>query len=218
MKSRIKKYDVFKAWMVKDACFSGRYECPMIGSNTEELPNALIPFDKAISSKKYDQWVHFYIHDVEFERIWNNPKQYLQILKRYKGVITPDFSLYRDMPLAMQIWNTYRNRVLGYWLEHNGVNIIPNISWGDERSYEFCFDGIRKKSIIAIGTYGSVKQIIDRHYLEKAIEELLKRIEPSYIVIYGSVYKELAEILNKENVPYLIFESNTFAYAKKVIA
>ncbi|MBQ9706102.1 MAG: DUF4417 domain-containing protein [Paludibacteraceae bacterium] len=24
----------------------------------------------------------------------------------------PDFSLYQDMPTAMQLWNTYRNRVL----------------------------------------------------------------------------------------------------------
>lgn len=218
MKKGIKNYDVFKAWMVKDAFYDGEYEFPLIGSNSVELPNAVIPFNKALSSNKYDRWVHFYIHDVEFERIWNNPKQYLQRLKKYKGVITPDFSLYRDMPLAMQIWNTYRNRVLAYWLENNGVNIIPNISWGDERSYEFCFDGIRKNSIIAIGTYGSVKRKTDRRYLENAVQELFKKIEPSYIVIYGSVYKELVEILNKENVPYLVFESNTFAYAKKVIA
>ena len=114
------------------------------------------------------------------------------------------------------IWNTYRNRVLGYWLESNGVNIIPNISWGDERSYEFCFDGIRKNSIIAIGTYGTAKKKLDRYYLEKAVKEALERIKPSYIVIYGSVYDKLKEILKDSNVPFKVFECNTFDYIKKV--
>lgn len=216
MRKKNKKYDTFKAWMVKDAFFVGKYEIPEIGSNSKELPDEVIPFDKALASNKYNQWVHFYLHDVEFERVWNNPKQYLHMLKRYKGVITPDFSMYRDMPLAMQIWNTYRNRVLGYWLESNGINIIPNISWGDERSYEFCFDGIRKNSIIAIGTYGTSKRKSDRYYLEKAVEEALKRIEPSYIVIYGSVYNKLSEILKESNIPFMVFECNTFDYKKKV--
>lgn len=218
MQKENKKNDTFKAWMVKDAFFVGKYEFPEIGSNSEELPNAVIPFNKALSSSEYDRWVHFYIHDVEFERIWNNPRQYLQLLKKYKGVITPDFSMYRDMPLAIQIWNTYRNRVLGYWLENNGINIIPNISWGDERSYEFCFDGIRKNSIIAIGTYGTAKKKSDRYYLEKAVKEALERIKPSYIVIYGSVYDKLKEILKESNVPFMVFECNTFDYIKKVTA
>ena len=130
------KYDVFKAWLVEGAQFNGKYEFPQIGGSGK-IPERVIPFDKAIGNKDYDQWVHFYIYDREFERIWNHPNKYLEILKRYEGVITPDFSLYRDMPLSMQIWNTYRNRAIGYWLEKNGVPIIPNFLWGDERTYEF---------------------------------------------------------------------------------
>ena len=71
--------------MVKDTFFAGKYEFPEIGSNSEELPDAVIPFNKALSSSEYNRWVHFYVHDVEFERIWNNPKQYLQMFKKYKG-------------------------------------------------------------------------------------------------------------------------------------
>jgi len=118
--------DVYKSGFVKDAYFSKNYEFPLIRRTTCK-PNKAIPFDKAAKSIKHDQWLHFYIHDKQFERVWNNRKQYLNLFKRFEGVITPDFSLYRVLPLAMQIWNTYRNRAIAYWLQNNGVNIVPNI-------------------------------------------------------------------------------------------
>lgn len=55
----------------------------------------------------------------------------------------PDFSLYREMPLAMQIWNTYWNRTIAYWLQSNGVDIVPNVRWGDERTYRLAFEGLQ---------------------------------------------------------------------------
>ena len=171
-----------------------------------------------MANKDYAQWVHFYIHDRDFERIWNHPNKYLEILKRYEGVITPDFSLYRDMPLSMQIWNTYRNRAIGYWMKKNGVPIIPNFSWGDERTYEFCFDGIEKHSIVAVGTHGTAKRKLDRYYLEQALDKLLERIEPRHIVIYGTVYDKLADVISSANVSYSQFDCNTFEYKKKVTA
>ena len=64
-------YDVFKAWLVEGAQFDGEYEFPIIG-DSGKIPERVIPFDKAVGNKDYDQWVHFYIHDREFERIWNH--------------------------------------------------------------------------------------------------------------------------------------------------
>ena len=59
---------------------------------------------------------HFFLHDYQFERVWNQPKKYINKLLHYKAVLTPDFSLFTDYPVAVQIWNTYRNRWLGaYW-------------------------------------------------------------------------------------------------------
>lgn len=113
--SKQPRLDVFKSNLVKGAYFSPTYEFPLI-KRTSYKPEKAIPFDKASASKNLEQWIHFYIHDRNFERVWNNPKQYLGIFKRFDGVITPDFSLYRELPLAMQIWNTYRNRALAFWL------------------------------------------------------------------------------------------------------
>ena len=96
--------DVFKSYLVANATYDGFLEIPTIEYGIYR-PKKLISFSKAISSHDYDCWVHFYEDDAAFERIWNNPTKYLPILKRFAGVISADFSLYRDMPLVMQYWN-----------------------------------------------------------------------------------------------------------------
>ena len=112
--------DVFHSYLVENADYEGNLEIPKIKTKVYR-PAKVITFSKCISSKEYDAWVLFYEDDAAFERIWNNPRRYLPILSKFKGVISPDFSLYRDMPLVMQLWNIYRNRAIGCWLQENGI-------------------------------------------------------------------------------------------------
>lgn len=177
--------DVFNAFLVSDAEYAGEYEFPILFP-TSQIPNRLIVFSKALRSKDFDQWVHFYSDDATFERLWRNPVKYLPILKEFNGVILPDFSLYRDMPFAMQIWNIYRSRAIGHWLQSNGVNIIVNIRYGDERTYQICCDGVPRNSVIAIGTHGTMKNRADRSILLDGLDIVVKRLQPSDIVIYGT--------------------------------
>ena len=147
--------DVFRAFLVKNATYSGEQEIPCLKKEIS-VPDNLVLFSKAISSKAFDGWVCFYEDDVNFERLWNNPQKYLPILKRFSGVISPDFSLYRDMPLVMQEWNIYRNRSIANWLQENGVPVIPNIRWDDERTYELCCCGIQHGGTISVGSHGCI--------------------------------------------------------------
>ena len=50
-------------------------------------------------------------------------------------LISPDCSLYRDAPLAVQITNVYRNRALGSYCQRKGVYVIPLIRWGNSLTY-----------------------------------------------------------------------------------
>ncbi len=162
-----KNYDVFHSFLAADANYDGYIELPCIRTS-KELPNWVITFSKAMAktNKDYDCWVVFYEYDKNFERLWNNPKQYLNKLKKFNGIISPDFSLYRNMPLVMQEWNTYRGRALAFWLQKNGIEIIPNVRWNDERTYNFCFNGIEKNSTVAVGTHGCIKRKDDREYFK----------------------------------------------------
>lgn len=204
--------DIFKTFLVENASFDGSLEIPIIKKEFS-IPNELIPFSKCISSKDHNCWIHFYEDDVMFERIWNNPEKYLNVLKRYNGVISPDFSLYRDFPLVMQQWNTYRNRAIGSWLQQNGIKVIPNLRFGDKRTYSFCCLGIEKGSVIAIGTHGTIKNKEDKAIFVEGLEFAISRIRPSAIIVYGSAPKDVFEKYSNDIKIYQ-FDSDFFKSRK----
>ena len=179
LKKSNNNYDVFKAFLVENADYDGKFELPVLRTSNF-IPDKIITFSDAMAKRTtdYEAWVHFYEHDIKFERLWNNPKAYINKLKKFKGIISPDFRLYRNMPLCMQIWNTYRSRALAVWLQNNGVEIIPNVRFNDERTYEFCFDGIEKNKTVAIGTHGCIKRRNDKEYFKAGLSELVKRLAP----------------------------------------
>jgi len=207
--------DVFNAFLVEFAIYAGFFEFPII-EPTYEIPNRLISFSKCIASKNYDAWVHFYEDDYLFERLWRNPQKYLDILKRYNGVILPDFSLYRDMPLIMQLWNIYRSRAIGCWLQRHGVKVIPNIRYGDKRTYKFCCDGISNKCVIAVGTHGTLKNKIDRKIFSEGLEVVVARLNPKAIIVYGSAPDSIFIKYKKQGIAIYHFESDFSASRKEV--
>lgn len=129
--------------------------------------------------------IHFFIDDYQFERLWNSTEKYVNMLKKAKYVLTPDFSLYRDMDLAIQLYNTYKSRWIGAYLQSEEVKIIPTISWSTKESYDFCFEGIEEGSVVAIATYGIAKDKEARKIFHQGYEEMKRRIKPSLILCYG---------------------------------
>ena len=138
-------------------------------------------------------------HDEAFIRIWRNPRKYLHILKKFRGVFSPDFSLYRNMPIVMQAWATYMSRSLALWWQENGIEVIPNIRFSTEDSYEIAFQGIEKKSTVAVGTHGCFKRRIDKEYFLMGFEKMVETIEPKRVIIYGAApHKYFGKYENKD--------------------
>lgn len=128
--------DGFSPELIERAMFDGVFEIPLIHRNDETIiPSGLIPYSRRNTAGYNDCFLMFYENDVCFRDIFVAPDKMLTLARQYKGVISPDCSLYWDMPLALQIYNTYRNRQFGCFLQENGVYVIPNVRWGDERSY-----------------------------------------------------------------------------------
>ena len=149
------------------------------------IPDDLIGFNYAKSSENKNCGIHFYVDDYQFERIWNYPEKYVDVLEQYECILTPDFSLYLDMPMPMKIWNIYRSRLIGQYFQKRGIKVIPTISWAEEETFKFCFKGIPKGSIVSISTIG-VKQ--DENALKiwrDGVDEMIKQIEPKAILVYG---------------------------------
>lgn len=96
--------------------------------------------------------LHFFIDDYQFIRLWDNPDAYLDKLKQYQAVCTPDFSLYTDFPLAVQQFNHFRKHWLGAYWQMHGIQVIPTICWSDTASFDWCFDGEPTNSCVAVSS------------------------------------------------------------------
>ena len=135
--------------------------------------------------------LHFFVDDYQFTRFWSDTDRYLPKLKRFRAVLTPDFSLYTDFPRAVQLYNHYRRHWLGaYWQEH-GVEVIPTIGWSDESSYEFCFDGEPRNSIVAVSSVGTQANETSKVLFLKGFEEMQRRLNPRLIILYGDAPMEI---------------------------
>lgn len=187
--------DGFHSELVAKAFFEGILEIPCIEKPKEIIvPSAIIPFSQIGRSKNKLEAVHFYEHDKRFSDILTCTKKLLPLLKEFSAVISPDCSVYRDMPLCLQIANTYMNRAVGRYLQSQGLYVIPNIRWSDERSYttvelpeKFAFLGVPKNSIVSIGTYGCIKSRENKHYFKDGLSAMLNELCPQVVLVYGAM-------------------------------
>lgn len=162
----------------------GFYQMPVL-EPCGFVPDDIIGFNYALTSKHKDCGIHFYIDDYQFERIWNQPQMYLEKLSEYECIFTPDFSLYTDMPIAMQIWNIYRSRLIGQMAQRLGMLVIPTVSWCREESFAFSFDGLPKRSTLSISTIGVKKEDYNFGLWKAGVDEMIRRLKPKTLLIYG---------------------------------
>lgn len=164
----------------------GKYEMPRVES-TGSIPPTLVAFNEAMSLRGdvSNIGVHCYIDDYQFERLWSRPERYVPILRRFQTVITPNYSLLESMPVAMQIWNVYRQRMLGNFWNRSGIRTIPSVNFSDSRSFDFCFDGVHGGTI-SVSNRGMVRNQNLKKIWIAGVEEACRRIKPLRILIYGS--------------------------------
>lgn len=156
---------------------------------TEDVsPDELQGFNYAKTTFDVDKTnigCHFFIDDYQFERIWNAPDKYVEVLKPYKCVIAPDFSLYMDMPDPMQRWNHYRTQAIAKYWQKQGITVVPLLSWAQPSSYRFCFKGIPKHSTVATSTVGVARDKDAQKVWHDGMREAMKRLEPLRLLLYG---------------------------------
>ena len=173
---------------------TGPFDFPMMDPVQVDVTNTeVIGFNYAIGCRHpEDKICHFYVDDYQFERVWNDPDRYIPVVSRFKAVMAPDFSMYTDFPKAVQIFNHYRKMwCSAYWQEH-GVSVIPTICWSTPDSFDWCFDGIPKHSLISISTVGGFgnHEDIKDDWLEGYLK-CLEVLEPSEILLFGKQYPEI---------------------------
>ena len=143
--------------------------------------------------------VHFFLDDYQFERLWNRPDKYIQLLLKFKYVLSPDFSMYTDYPKAMQMWKHYQKHWLGAYMELFGINVIPTIGWSDKDSFKWCFDGEPRNSIVAVSSIGTQKDKESKQLFLEGYNKMLEVLKPTKILFWGNIPNEI----DKSNVIHM---------------
>lgn len=124
------------AFLANNMTYSGLYNIPNVKSYTGEKPSRLIPYNIAHRERYHNCCIHFFIDDWNFECLWKGLYKFADILRPYKWVAAPDFSMYMDSAMtATNIKNVYENRFVTSYLQQEGVNMIPSISCGGPDSF-----------------------------------------------------------------------------------
>lgn len=160
------------------------WQMPMLEA-VDHIPDKLIGFNYAKTSAEKGAGIHFYVDDYQFERVWNYPEKYTEILAEYDCILTPDFSLYMDMPMPMKIWNVYRSRQIGAFYQQQGLTVIPTLSWAEPATFQFCFLGIPKGAVVSVSTVGVKENKAAMQIWTAGMDEAIRQIEPSAILEYG---------------------------------
>ena len=170
----------------------GKWGVPLI--KKQELPNDDIMLVACSDTRANDnesnkeKGVHFFVDDYRFSGIYDNPERSLERYSQYSFLLTPDFSTYADMDLWRQLESVAKNRWVGAYWQSKGKVVIPTISWGDARSFEFCFDGVEQGGIVAVGMIGCKHS---RTAFMRGYNEMLERLNPKMIIVFGTPFPDM---------------------------
>lgn len=170
----------------------GKWNIPLVRKNAVNSENLSLiacsdtrSHDSEANRKK---GVHFFVDDYRFSGIYNNPSRTLPKYSQYAFLLTPDFSTYADMNMWRQMESVAKNRWVGaYWQKH-GLTVVPTISWSTASSFEFCFDGVEKNAIVAIGMIGCKN---NRRGFMRGYDAMLERLNPETVICFGSPFPEM---------------------------
>ena len=170
----------------------GKWEIPLVKKQGLPIGDIMLVAcsdtranDNEVNRKK---GVHFFVDDYRFSGIYNNPKRSLNRYSQYSFLLTPDFSTYSDMGLWRQIENVAKNRWVGAYWQSKGLIVVPTISWGDARSYSFCFDGVEQNAVVAVGMIGCKGNKLS---FMRGYNAMLEKLSPSKIICFGTPFDEM---------------------------
>ena len=180
----------------------GKYDIPQLEPTYDYEIGEIkewIGFNYVLSDKEPEgKAVHFFLDDYQFQRLWNNPEKYIEKLKRYEVVLTPDFSPYGDMPMATQIFNHYRKHWVGALLQEYGVKVVPTIRASrDERSFEWYLDGEPKGGVVCISSMWTADEEAKKYFMRE-FNTMVETLKPEKIYVYGNEVEGL-----KGNIEYI---------------
>lgn len=178
------EYDVCKESLIYGAELDGKYRFPIL-EPCEIVPSKTVNFRKSlVLNKVKDLNINFFMSDYQFLSVWNNPDKYMEHFRCFHSICGFDFSIDTKSPLALQIYNKYRNHVLSHYFQKNGVRVIPKVNILPGCS-NWIYDGLPKNSLLCCGTKGRVKTLRARKEFKECFTEMESILHPHTVILVG---------------------------------
>lgn len=167
--------------------FTSTYQMPRVKPYNGEIPCYLVPhYRLKVAMTTSGVCPCFYTADRNFERAWGRPRAFAKTLMKFIYVLSPDFSVYLDMPRPLQVVNIFRNKSIAAWWQECGLNVIPSVSWTTAGHIEEDLDGWPKHSIIAINSTGLGIDRRAKHNWLEGYNATVSLLQPTAILRYGA--------------------------------
>lgn len=189
--------DEFKTYLEINLCVppvsgdiptAGKYNFPQLARVNYLPEEPVYPFNYLKSTvTKGRYWYHCFTAEKNFHRLYNSFSDYVELLQQTKGIISADFSLFRDYPEEILIDKCRANRLVDYALQRAGIPMIPTAGFAGESSWEWCFDGLPLNSTVAVTTNCLGRDREAHRLFVGGINTMIKKIHPTAIVVCGKV-------------------------------
>ncbi len=75
----------------------------------------------------------FYCWDENFENWWVEAGRYVgrMLNSKIQYAITPNWSIFNDVPMVLNYYNLYRSRWIGRYMQEAGIKVMPDLQWID---------------------------------------------------------------------------------------
>lgn len=108
----------------------------------------------------------------------------------------------------MQQWNVYRSRAIGHWLQTNGIAVIVNVRFADERTFDLSCTGVPRNNTIAVGSHGCIKIKEERDFFQQGLAYVVEELKPQTIVVYGTAPASIFDQYQQAGINIIQFDSD----------
>lgn len=95
--------------------------------------------------------------------------------------------------------------------------MINNVRWGTCETWRFCFAGIPKHTVVAIGAVASgLRKLENRPLFDEGLNAMAEALKPTVVIVYGSANCESIKRLKDLGIKVLQFDSDmSKAFSKR---
>lgn len=102
-------------------------------------------------------------------------------------------------------------------MQENGLHVITNVRWSDNRTYELCCTGVPINSSIAIGSHGCIRLLEERKHFIQGLDYVVNRLKPKSIIVYGTAPDAIFSKYKEVDIEILQFDSDYMMAHKKAL-